>query len=548
MSRLREASNRRLNVGIVGATGMVGQQFISQLAEHPWFRPAWLAASERSEGRTYAEAAAWHLTEPPPTSIASMRVDACTPGRGPRLVFSGLDATAAKEIEPAFARAGHLVISNARNYRMDPSVPLLIPEINPDHLSLLPRQRREHAWPGAIVTNPNCSTVVLSMVLAPLRQFGLRAVNVTTLQAVSGAGYPGVASLDILGNVIPAISGEEEKMQSETQKILGTLDRDGLNVTPHLVVISAHTTRVGVIDGHTEMVSIKLDDAPPLEEALGVLPEHFKDFPLRDRHTQLLVRLKIRANWKAAQEAFLEAYHTVETHADGMAILGSSSTQIDAWSKGLGYISRLYTPVVVVDSYIASTVSARDGLDVYCTLNDLDEPPKNRGASLEDARLYAAEVQRERLEKDTKRDYSKVPVSYLVDAGKYHMFPAFHPWWGEGIPWWYNFTPLGDDPEQCVMEIRVLQPITASGVRQPPAPVINIDFGEEPDKHPILSKTFVGPILAQDLRNMEAVQQGFKAAAPANAYMTISRYQEAQITYFHEIYDRVMGLDVNSSR
>ena len=260
-----------MDVGVLGATGMVGQQFISQLAEHPWFRPAWLAASERSEGRTYGEAAAWHLTEPPPSSIASMRVDACTPGRGPRLVFSGLDATAAKEIEPAFARAGHLVISNARNYRMDPSVPLLIPEINPDHLSLLPRQRREHAWPGAIVTNPNCSTVVLSMVLAPLRQFGLRAVNVTTLQAVSGAGYPGVASLDILGNVIPAISGEEEKMQSETQKILGTLDRDGLNVTPHLVVISAHTTRVGVIDGHTEMVSIKLDDAPPLEEVQAAL-------------------------------------------------------------------------------------------------------------------------------------------------------------------------------------------------------------------------------------------------------------------------------------
>jgi aspartate-semialdehyde dehydrogenase len=187
------------------------------------------------------------------------------------LVFSGLDATAAKEIEPAFARAGHLVISNARNYRMDASVPLLIPEINPDHLSLLPRQRREHGWPGAIVTNPNCSTVVLAMVLAPLRQYGLRAVNVTTLQAVSGAGYPGVASLDILGNVIPAISGEEEKMQSEPQKILGTLDHDGPSVSPHLVVISAHTTRVSVIDGHTEMVSIKLDDAPPLDEVRSAL-------------------------------------------------------------------------------------------------------------------------------------------------------------------------------------------------------------------------------------------------------------------------------------
>lgn len=247
-----------MDVGILGATGMVGQQFILQLAEHPWFRPAWLAASERSEGRSYAEAASWRLPEQPPSAVASTRVESCTPGRGPRIVFSALDAAAAQEIEPAFARAGHLVISNARSFRMDPSVPLLIPEINADHLQLLTRQRGDHGWPGAIITNPNCSTVVLAMVLAPLRQFGLRAVTVTTLQAVSGAGYPGVASLDILGNVIPAIAGEEEKMESETQKILGTVD-DGV-VSPHLVVVSAQTTRVSVIDGHTEMVSIKLDD------------------------------------------------------------------------------------------------------------------------------------------------------------------------------------------------------------------------------------------------------------------------------------------------
>ncbi|MGB2715192.1 MAG: aspartate-semialdehyde dehydrogenase [Vicinamibacterales bacterium] len=262
---------RRMDVGILGATGMVGQQFLLQLAEHPWFRPAWLAASERSEGRTYREATAWHLSEPTPSEAASMRVEACTPGRGPRIMFSALDANAAQEIEPAFARAGHVVISNARSYRMDPSVPLLIPEINPEHLNLLPRQRKEKNWPGAIVTNPNCSTVVLAMVLAPLRQFGLRAVNVTTLQAVSGAGYPGVASLDILGNVIPAISGEEEKMESETQKILGTIDADEGIVSPHLAVVSAHTTRVSVIDGHTEMVSIKLDDRPSPEDVRAAL-------------------------------------------------------------------------------------------------------------------------------------------------------------------------------------------------------------------------------------------------------------------------------------
>jgi aspartate-semialdehyde dehydrogenase len=250
----------RIDVGILGATGMVGQQFILQLADHPWFRPVWLAASERSEGRAYREAAAWHLDGDPPASVSAQRVEACTPGRGPRLMFSALDANAAREIEPAFAQAGHVVISNARSFRMDPSVPLLIPEINPDHLGLLPRQRRDHGWPGAIVTNPNCSTIVLAMVLAPLRQFGLRAVNVTTLQAVSGAGYPGVASLDILGNVIPSISGEEEKMESETQKILGTFERD--EVTPHAVCVSAQTTRVPVIDGHTEAVSMAFDSRP----------------------------------------------------------------------------------------------------------------------------------------------------------------------------------------------------------------------------------------------------------------------------------------------
>jgi aspartate-semialdehyde dehydrogenase len=261
---------QRMDVGVLGATGMVGQQFISLLANHPWFRHVWLAASERSEGRPYRAAASWRLPEDPPPQVADLTVEACVPGRGPQLIFSALDATAAQEIEPAFARAGHIVISNARNFRMDASVPLLIPEINGDHLALLPNQRQAHGWPGAIVTNPNCSTVALAMVLAPLRQFGLRAVNVTTLQAVSGAGYPGVPSMDIIGNVVPHIGGEEEKIETETQKILGSLD--GGLVTPHGVVVSAHTTRVPVIDGHTLMASIQLDDAPPLDavrDALG---------------------------------------------------------------------------------------------------------------------------------------------------------------------------------------------------------------------------------------------------------------------------------------
>ena len=262
-------ATKRIDVGVLGATGMVGQQFIRLLTGHPWFRAVWLGASERSESKTYAEAATWRLASQLPDELRGIKVDSCTPGRGPQLMFSALDANAAKDIEPAFAQAGHLVISNARSYRMDPLVPLLIPEINADHLSLLPAQRRERGWSGGIVTNPNCSTVVLSLALAPLRRFGLKSVMVTTLQAVSGAGYPGVASLDILGNVVPAISGEEEKMESEPQKILGTLN--GNAVVPHPVVVSAQTTRVPVIDGHTESVAVAFDSKPSIEDVIEAL-------------------------------------------------------------------------------------------------------------------------------------------------------------------------------------------------------------------------------------------------------------------------------------
>ena len=271
-----DSAGRQLEVGILGATGMVGQQFVRLLEGHPWFKTAWLGASERSEGRSYREAMKWRLSTPPPESVLGMGVDACTPGRAPKLLFSALDAGAAKDIEPAFAAAGHVVVSNARSFRMFADVPLVIPEVNPDHLSLIARQRRERGWTGAIVTNPNCSTVVLTVVLAALRKFGISRVMVTTLQAVSGAGYPGVASLDILGNVVPAISGEEEKMESETQKILGTLERE--NVTPHPMVVSATTTRVPVIDGHTESVSIELEQRPSLEAVRAAL-ESFRGRP-----------------------------------------------------------------------------------------------------------------------------------------------------------------------------------------------------------------------------------------------------------------------------
>lgn len=249
----------KIEVGILGATGTVGQEFIAELANHPWFTVGWLGASERSAGRRYRDATPWRLPALRPDDVAEMVVERVTPGGAPKLVFSGLDASVAGEVETAFAEAGHIVVSNARNHRMDPVVPLMIPEVNADHLGLLERQGTTKGWSGRIVTNPNCSTVVLAMALAPLQVFGLRRAIVSTLQAVSGGGYPGVASLDIVGNIVPHIGGEEPKMETETQKILGRLTDDG--VEPHPVVVSATTTRVPVINGHTELVSVELEEA-----------------------------------------------------------------------------------------------------------------------------------------------------------------------------------------------------------------------------------------------------------------------------------------------
>ena len=255
---------------------MVGQQFIALLANHPWFHVAWLGASQRSEGKSYREATAWRLPAPLPDEIGRLEVDAATPGRAPQLVFSALDSSVAGEIETAFAGAGHLIVSNSRNHRMDEMVPLLIPEINADHLALLEVQASRCGWKGRIVTNPNCSTVVMAMALAPLRQFGLEAVTITTLQAISGAGYPGVASWDILGNVIPFIDGEEAKIETEPKKILGTLTAGRVDMHP--MKITAQTTRVPVHDGHTESISVALDQAPT-EEAMIDAWNTFKGRP-----------------------------------------------------------------------------------------------------------------------------------------------------------------------------------------------------------------------------------------------------------------------------
>ncbi|HEX7283675.1 MAG TPA: aspartate-semialdehyde dehydrogenase [Vicinamibacterales bacterium] len=256
-----------IEVGVLGATGVVGQQFVSRLARHPWFRCTWLAASERSEGKAYKAVAPWRLATPIPGTSADRIVNACVPGTGPRVVFSGLDASVAGEIEGAFAAAGHIVVSNARNFRMDPLVPLLIPEVNPDHLEVLDEQRAQKKWGGAIVTNPNCSTVVLAMALAPLRKLQIKSVIVSTMQAVSGAGYPGVPSLDILGNVVPFIGGEEEKMQTETLKILGSDN----GRTPYPAAVSAHTNRVPVLDGHTMTVSVAFEQKPSVADVIDAM-------------------------------------------------------------------------------------------------------------------------------------------------------------------------------------------------------------------------------------------------------------------------------------
>jgi aspartate-semialdehyde dehydrogenase len=252
-----------VDVGILGATGMVGQQFIVQLANHPWFRITWLGASERSEGKRYRDLA-WRLSTPRPPEVDDMVVEAATPGRAPRVMFSGLDSKVAGDIEKAFAAAGHFVVSNARNYRMEQFVPLLIPEVNPGHLALLPLQQQAKGWKGAIVTNPNCATIPMVLALAAARHFDPKRVMISTMQAVSGAGYPGVASLDILGNLVPFIDGEEEKIQSESLKIMGTLEGD--RVVPHPMVVSAQTTRVPVINGHTETISVQFGQKPALED------------------------------------------------------------------------------------------------------------------------------------------------------------------------------------------------------------------------------------------------------------------------------------------
>ncbi|HEX6822240.1 MAG TPA: aspartate-semialdehyde dehydrogenase [Candidatus Sulfotelmatobacter sp.] len=258
---------KKIPVGILGATGVVGQRFIQMLEHHPWFEVAWLAASDRSEGKAYGEAARWRLKTAIPAGVSKMRVSPASPDGAPRVIFAALDSGIAAELEPRFADAGCAVVSNSSALRMQKDVPLVIPEVNAGHIKLIDIQGWRKKSGGYVVTNPNCSAIGLVLALAPIHQrFELDTVMAVTMQAISGAGYPGVASLDILGNVIPFIKNEEEKMEEETKKLLGQVN--GSKVIPGAFAMSAQCNRVAVEDGHTESISIRLKKKAKPEEII----------------------------------------------------------------------------------------------------------------------------------------------------------------------------------------------------------------------------------------------------------------------------------------
>jgi aspartate-semialdehyde dehydrogenase len=267
----------KLQVAVLGATGMVGQRFIQLLQGHPWFEITALTGSERTAGRSYGEACRWLLDGAMPPAVRAMPVLGSDAALDTPLVFSALPSGAAAEVEERLAAAGHVVCSNASTYRMTPDVPLLIPEVNPDHLELIEVQRKRRGWRGAIVTNPNCTSTPVTMALRPLvNAFGVSKVWLVSMQALSGAGYPGVASYDALDNVIPYIGGEEEKVEREPQKMLGALN--GEQVAPAAFAMSAHCNRVPVLEGHLECLSVALERPASPDEVVAALRE-FRALP-----------------------------------------------------------------------------------------------------------------------------------------------------------------------------------------------------------------------------------------------------------------------------
>lgn len=268
---------KKIPVGILGATGNVGQRFVQLLENHPWFEVAFLCASEKSVGKAYEDVVNWKVSSIIPERVRKMKVRPCTPDFNARVVFSALDSSVAGSIEEEFAKKGYIVISNSKNHRMDSDVPLLIPEVNPEHLSLIIEQKKRLNQKGFIVTNPNCTTIGLTLALKPLHDnFGLRRVSVVSMQALSGAGYPGVPSLDIIDNVVPYIGDEEEKVETEPLKLLGSVGNGRVNNAK--IVISAHCNRVGVRDGHLESVTVELIKKAKIEDVVKVF-KSFKGIP-----------------------------------------------------------------------------------------------------------------------------------------------------------------------------------------------------------------------------------------------------------------------------
>jgi len=286
----------KIPVGVLGATGSVGQRFVQLLADHPWFELAAVTGSARTAGRFYGDSCRWVLPEPMPESVRGLKVLESTPKQVPySLVFSALPSEKARQIEPDFALSGALVCSNASAFRYEPDVPILLPEVNPEHAGLVPVQRVQRGWPGAIVTNPNCTSTGLTVALQALQQsLGVQQVFAVSLQALSGAGYPGVPSMDILDNVIPYVGGEEEKLESEPLKMLGRLDNG--KISPAEIAISAHTNRVAVSDGHLVCASLAFDRPAAPEEVRAVLeayqaPEISRDLPSAP-HPPIVVRME----------------------------------------------------------------------------------------------------------------------------------------------------------------------------------------------------------------------------------------------------------------
>ena len=260
----------KIPVAILGATGAVGQRFVQLLADHPWFEIRALTGSERTVGGVYREVCRWVLDEDVPAGIGEMVVSDTDTSLPARILFSALPSRVARQVEPALAESGYIVCSNASAFRQEVDVPLIIPEVNSDHLALLEHQRENRGWSGMLITSPNCTATGLVMALKPLHDaFGIAQVIATTLQAVSGAGYPGVPYLDIIGNVIPNIPGEAEKIQDETRLLLGEMDAG--HRIPGKIALSVQTNRVSVIDGHTVNMTVKFDQRPSLEDALETL-------------------------------------------------------------------------------------------------------------------------------------------------------------------------------------------------------------------------------------------------------------------------------------